>query len=53
MSEQSGAGGENVERGAAEEASGSPLTETEVEASTRPPSQPEPGGDGEGSGQQS
>jgi hypothetical protein len=30
-----------VERGAAEEAAGSPLTPTEVEASRRPPSAPE------------
>jgi hypothetical protein len=32
--------GASVERGAAEEASGSPLTPTEVEASRRPPSAP-------------
>jgi hypothetical protein len=32
------AGGQQVERGAAEEAAGAPLTETEVDASRRPPS---------------
>jgi len=32
--------GQDVERGAAEEGAQSPLTETEVEASRRPPSQP-------------
>jgi hypothetical protein len=31
-----------VERGAAEDASGTPLTPTEVEASRRPPSAPSP-----------
>ncbi len=46
MTEQPG-----VERGAAEEASGTPLTETEVEASRRPPSQPqEPDSDDASSG---
>ncbi len=35
--EKTGAG---IERGAQEEASGTPLTETEVEASRRPPSEP-------------
>ena len=53
MSEQTSASGESVERGAAEDASGSPLTETEVESSTRPPSQPEPVGESESSGPQS
>ncbi len=35
-------------RGAAEEASGTPLTETEVEASRRPPSAPGGGSEGPG-----
>ncbi|WP_170068060.1 DUF4102 domain-containing protein [Lentzea guizhouensis] len=40
---------EQTERGAAEEASGVPLTETEVEASKRPPSdRPEEDGAGLG-----
>jgi hypothetical protein len=41
---------DHIERGAQEEQSGAPLTETEVAASKRPPSQPdsdvEPGADG-------
>ena len=41
---------DHVERGAQEEQSGTPLTDTEVAASKRPPSQPdsdtEPGSDG-------
>jgi hypothetical protein len=41
---------DHVERGAQEERSGTPLTETEEAASKRPPSQPdsdsEPGSDG-------
>jgi hypothetical protein len=40
---------EQTERGAAEEASGAPLTETEVEVSKRPPSDP-PETDGMGLG---
>ncbi len=38
MSEQ-----QHPERGAAEENSGTPLTETEIDASRRPPSQPDAG----------
>jgi hypothetical protein len=34
--------GQAVERGAAEEASGAPLTETEAELSERPAGQPDP-----------
>ncbi|HUQ62046.1 hypothetical protein [Lentzea sp.] len=34
---------EGVERGAAEESSGAPLTPTEEEASKRPPSDPDSG----------
>jgi hypothetical protein len=41
MSEQ-----QRVERGAAEEASGTPVTETEVDASRRPPSEPDAARDG-------
>jgi hypothetical protein len=46
MTEQTGPVGGDVERGASEEASGAPLTETEVEISSRPPSEPDddPGG---------
>lgn len=40
---------EETERGAAEEASGTPLTETEAEVSKRPPSDP-PENDGIGLG---
>jgi hypothetical protein len=41
MSEQ-----QRVERGAAEEASGTPVTETEVDASRRAPGEPDAGRDG-------
>jgi hypothetical protein len=56
MSEQqSPATGQPIERGAAEEASGVPLTPTEDEARRKPPSEPEPdraaGSDPEASGQ--
>jgi hypothetical protein len=40
MSEQ-----QRAERGAAEEASGTPVTETEVDATRRPPSEPGAGRD--------
>lgn len=33
--------GSTIERGATEDASGAPLTETEIDASRRPPSQPD------------
>ncbi|HEX8626681.1 MAG TPA: preprotein translocase YidC [Catenuloplanes sp.] len=45
MTQQSTDGDTSIERGAAEDASGSPLTETEIESSVRPPSQPRPDGD--------
>jgi hypothetical protein len=35
---------QRIGRGAAEEASGTPVTETEVDASRRPPSEPNTGG---------
>lgn len=40
MSDRRPAADETVERGAAEEAAGAPLTPTEVQASQRPPSAP-------------
>ena len=40
MTEQTSTGAD-VERGAAEDASGAPLTETEIETSTRPPGRPD------------
>jgi hypothetical protein len=40
--------GRKPERGAAEEAAGTPLTETEARANTRPPSKPENAGRGDG-----
>jgi hypothetical protein len=44
MSEQQpGAEEQPIERGAAEEASGAPLTPTEDKARRTPPSKPEPG----------
>lgn len=39
---------DEVERGAAEEQSGAPLTPTEVEAAKRPPSDPDDSGPGAG-----
>ena len=41
--QQSGADEQPIERGAAEEASGAPLTPTEEDARRTPPSAPEPG----------
>jgi hypothetical protein len=40
MSDERGTGEQSVERGAAEDAAGAPLTQTEVDASRRPPSAP-------------
>lgn len=45
MDREAGSGNEPVERGAAEEAAGAPLTPTEIDASRRPPSAPDDSGE--------